>query len=84
METTMNVPMKIQDVEAPERSTQCLMCSRIYFGRNISQCPHCGSRSVTCYTTEDFSHFERSSAGTLSAVSRSGQAGGSFPEPIST
>lgn len=71
MEATISEGLKIQDMSdsfsesicAPaERSTQCFMCSRIYFGRDLGECPHCGSRSVACYTTEDLTKLARDSA----------------------
>lgn len=46
-------------------STQCFMCSRIYFGQDLRRCPHCGSNSVACYTPDDFSHFGRNSTANL-------------------
>lgn len=71
METIIGEELKVRDInesvyegvcELSERSTQCFMCSRIYFGEDLRQCPRCGSRSVECYKTGDFAHFARNSA----------------------
>jgi len=40
-----------------DRSTQCFVCSRIYFDRNLSKCPHCNSDALQHYTTSDLSHL---------------------------
>jgi len=41
------------------QSTQCFICSRIYFDQSLRKCPHCNSNSVQHFTTDDLSHFAR-------------------------
>lgn len=41
------------------QSTQCFVCSRIYFDRTLQKCPHCNSESLHYYTTADLVHFVR-------------------------
>ena len=43
--------------ETPDRSTQCFICSRIYFDKDLSKCPNCNSDSLQHYTTADLNHF---------------------------
>lgn len=43
--------------ENSRRSTQCFICSRIYFDRELSKCPNCGSNSLQHYTSADLNHF---------------------------
>jgi hypothetical protein len=38
-------------------STQCFMCSRIYFDQHLSKCPNCNNVSLQHYTTADLNHF---------------------------
>jgi hypothetical protein len=45
------------ECENSDRSTQCFICSRIYFDQNLSKCPHCNSDSLQHYTTADLNHF---------------------------
>lgn len=40
-----------------DRSTQCFICSRIYFDQQFSKCPNCNSSSLQHYTTADLDHF---------------------------
>jgi predicted Zn-ribbon and HTH transcriptional regulator len=44
--------------QSSARSTQCFICSRIYFDQNLSKCPHCNSGSLQHYRTSDLNHFE--------------------------
>lgn len=41
------------------QSTQCFVCSRIYFDQTLQKCPHCSSESLHHYTTADLVHFVR-------------------------
>ena len=41
------------------QSTQCFVCSRIYFDQTLKKCPHCSSESLHHYTTADLVHFVR-------------------------
>ena len=43
--------------ENSNRSTQCFICSRIYFDQNLSECPHCKSDWLQHYATSDLDHF---------------------------
>lgn len=36
-----------------ECTTQCFNCSRIYFGRLLTACPHCNSKSLQYYSEAD-------------------------------
>ena len=47
------------ECENSDRSTQCFICSRIYFGQYLSRCPNCDSDSLLHYTTADLNHFAR-------------------------
>lgn len=37
----------------PKQHTECLMCSRTYFGKVLHKCPWCGSDSLQQYTTDE-------------------------------
>ena len=50
-------PSRETEGENPDRSTQCFVCSRIYFDQNLSKCPHCHSDSLQHYATSDLGHF---------------------------
>jgi predicted Zn-ribbon and HTH transcriptional regulator len=50
-------PSRETEYVAPDRSTQCFNCSRIYFDQALSRCPHCNSDSLQHYTTADLNHF---------------------------
>jgi len=41
------------------QSTQCFVCSRIYFDQSLQRCPHCNSESLQYYTTDDLNQFAR-------------------------
>lgn len=41
------------------RSSQCFICSRIYFDQSLSKCPRCNSDSLQHYTTADLNYFAR-------------------------
>ena len=45
------------------QSTQCFLCSRIYFDQTLQKCPHCDSESLHYYTTADLVHFVRDPTG---------------------
>lgn len=40
-------------------TTQCFMCSRIYFDQLLQKCPHCNSEAVQHYLIDDLNHFAR-------------------------
>jgi hypothetical protein len=44
------------------QNTQCFICSRIYFDQNLQKCPHCNSKSLQHYTTDDLNQFARDPA----------------------
>jgi len=35
------------------RNTQCLTCSRLYFGKDFDRCPRCASDAVRHYSEDD-------------------------------
>ena len=51
-------PSRETECQSCARSTQCFICSRIYFDQNLSKCPHCNSDSLQHYRTTDLNHFE--------------------------
>ena len=53
-------PSRETECEHPNRSTQCFVCSRIYFDQNLSKCPHCNSDSLQHYATSDLNHLAHS------------------------
>jgi hypothetical protein len=55
-------PSRETEYVAPDRSTQCFNCSRIYFDQVLSRCPHCNSDSLQHYTTADLDRFAHSGA----------------------
>jgi hypothetical protein len=50
-------PSRETEPERSDRSTQCFVCSRIYFDQNLSKCPHCNSDSLQHYATSDLDHL---------------------------
>ena len=55
-------PSRDAECANSDRSTQCFMCSRIYFDKDLYKCPICNSDSLQQYTTADLNHFVHNAA----------------------
>lgn len=53
-------PSRETEAERSDRSTQCFVCSRIYFDQDLSKCPHCNSDSLQHYATSDLKNLAHS------------------------
>ena len=53
-------PSREKEPDRSDRSTQCFVCSRIYFDQTLSKCPHCNGDSLQHYATSDLKHLAHS------------------------